>query len=83
MKTYQLVGINTAIYLLRPEAKWEWTSGIGFTRWDDPRPQPSVKEVMETLEKIKNFEDSIQTIFLPEHKEALDEHLNELKKVMV
>jgi hypothetical protein len=65
-KIYRLYGIDTAMHLLRPGAKWEWTGGLGFTRWDDPRPKPTAQEVEETMEKIKAFEDSINTIWLPE-----------------
>jgi hypothetical protein len=65
-KIYRMYGIETAMQLLRPGAKWEWTGGVGVTRWDDPRPQPSRQEVEETMEKIKAFEDSINTIWLPE-----------------
>jgi hypothetical protein len=68
LKTYQLVGIETAMALLRPGAKWEITNGE-FTRWEDPRPCPSIKEVFETIEKIKKFEDSINTILLPEQQQ--------------
>ena len=70
-KNYSFYGIDTAIYLLRPGAKWEWTGGVGFTRWDDPRPKPSVQEVEETMEKIRAFEDSIKTIYLPEQLEKI------------
>jgi len=82
MKTYQLLGIDTAIHLLRPGAKWEWTGGLGFTRWDDPRPQPSVEEVMDTIEKIKAFEDSINTILLPEQKQAFDEYVEQIEQAV-
>ena len=82
MKTYQLMGIDTAIHLLRPGAKWEWTGGIGFTRWDDPRPKPSVEEVMETIEKIKAFEESINTILLPEQQAEMDAQFNEIEQAM-
>lgn len=75
MKVYQLVGIDTAMHLLRPGAKWEFTGGLGFTRWEDPRPCPSVEEVFETIEKIQKFEDSINTILLPEQKEKMEAHL--------
>jgi hypothetical protein len=64
-KTYVLYGIDTAMHLLRPGAKWEISNTV-FTRWDDPRPCPTWKDVMDTMEKIKAFEDSINTIFLPE-----------------
>lgn len=70
-KIYQFYGIDAAIHLLRPGAKWEWTGGIGFTRWEDPRPQPSVEEVEQTMEKIKAFEDSINTVWLPEQLEKM------------
>ena len=64
-KHYQLYGIDTAMHLLRPGAKWE-ISNTTFTRWEDPRPCPSMEEVMETMEKIKEFEDSINTIWTQE-----------------
>lgn len=79
MKAYQLVGIDTAMYLLRPGAKWEFTGGVGFTRWDDPRPCPSVEEVFETIEKIQKFEDSINTILLPEQKANMETQLNKIQ----
>lgn len=69
-KIYRLVGIDTAMHLLRPGAKWEISNNI-FTRWDDPRPCPSIEEVYETMEKIKSFEDSIDTQYLPEQLEQL------------
>jgi len=70
-KVYRIYGINMAVEMLRPGAKWEWTGGLGFTRWDDPRPKPSVEEVEETMEKIRAFEDSIKTIYLPEQLEKI------------
>ena len=76
------MGIDTAMHLLRPGAKWEWTGGVGFTRWDDPRPKPSVDEVMETIEKIKAFEESINTILLPEQKAAFEAHVAEIEKAV-
>ena len=82
MKAYQLMGIDTAIHLLRPGAKWEWTGGLGFTRWDDPRPKPSAEEVMETIEKIKAFEDSINTILLPEQQAAFDKQMAEIEQAV-
>ena len=69
-KTYMLYGIDTAMHLLRPGAKWE-ISNTMFTRWEDPRPCPTIEEVFATMEKIKAFEDSIDTIWLPEQIEAL------------
>jgi hypothetical protein len=69
-KIYQLYGIDTAMHLLRPGAKWE-ISNTMFTRWEDPRPCPSMEEVMETMEKIKVFEDSINTIWTEEQREQM------------
>jgi hypothetical protein len=64
-KIYRLFGINTAMELLRPGAKWEISNRI-ITRWDDPRPIPSWEEIDATMERIKAFEESINTIWLPE-----------------
>ena len=69
-KAYRLLGIDTAMHLLRPGARWE-ISNNQFTRWDDPRPCPSIEEVYETIEKIRQFEDSIPTIWLPEQLEQM------------
>ena len=65
LKIYRLMGIDTAMYLLRPGAKWEISNNV-FTRWEDPRPCPTIEEVYETIDKIRAFEDSINTIWLPE-----------------
>ena len=81
-KKYIILGINTAVNLLRPGAKWEWTSGVGFTRWEDPRSQPSQEEVMETIEKIKAFEDSINTIWLPEQVAENEKKEQEIELAM-
>ena len=64
-KLYQLYGIDTAMHLLRPGAKWE-ISNTMFTRWEDPRPCPTMDEVLDTMEEIKEFEDSINTIWTQE-----------------
>lgn len=65
LKAYQLVGIDTAMHMLRPGAKWEINNNA-FTRWEDPRPCPTIEEVYDTIEKIKAFEDSINTIWTDE-----------------
>lgn len=80
MKAYQLVGIDTAMHLIRPGATWEYTGGIGFTKWDDPRPCPSVEEVFDVIEKIQKLEDSINIILLPEQKEKMTAHLNQIQE---
>lgn len=70
LKIYRLMGIDTAMHLLRPGAKWEISNNV-FTRWEDSRPCPTIEEVYETIEKIKDFEDSINTIWLPEQLEQM------------
>ncbi len=70
-KIYQLYGIDTAMHLLRPGAKWE-ISNTMFTRWDDPeRECPTMEEVLETMEKIKALEDSIKTVWTKEQLEQM------------
>ena len=70
VKTYRFLGIDTAMHLLRPGARWEISNNV-FTRWDDPRPCPTIEEVYETIEKIRQFEDSIPTIWLTEQLEQI------------
>lgn len=60
-----LYGIDTAMHLLRPGARWEITNNF-FSVWEDPRPCPTMEEVHATMEKIKAFEDSINTIWTEE-----------------
>jgi hypothetical protein len=81
-KIYRFCGIDTAMQLLRPGAKWEWTGGVGFTRWDDPRPKPSVQEVEETMEKVKAFEESIKTVWLPEQIAEITKNADVIRKAV-
>lgn len=81
-KIYRFHGIDTAMQLLRPGAKWEWTGGVGFTRWDDPRPKPSVQEVEETMEKVKAFEESIKTVWLPEQIAEITKNSEVIRKAV-
>jgi hypothetical protein len=64
-KIYMLFGIDTAMHLLRPGARWEITNNF-FSVWEDPRPCPTIEEVHATMEKIKAFEDSINTVWTKE-----------------
>jgi hypothetical protein len=80
-KVYKLYGINTAMYLLRPEAKWE-CDGRKFTRWEDERPCPTMEEVYETIDKIKAFEDSINTIYTAAQLEEMNVKEAELEKAL-
>lgn len=74
-KFYQLYGINTAMHMLRPGARWE-ISNDHFSVWEDPRPCPTMEEVKETMEKIKKFEDSIPTVWT-------DDQIKQLKEMKI
>lgn len=80
-KVYRLMGIDTAMHLLRPGASWE-ISNNHFTRWEDPRPCPSIEEVYETIEKIRQFEDSINTVYLPEQLEQMGIKQQEIERAI-
>jgi hypothetical protein len=81
IKKYMIFGIDTAMHLLRPGAKWE-ISNCEFTKWEDPRPCPTWKEVQDTMQKIRAFEDSINTIWLPEQIQEAKRNEEELMKAM-
>ena len=76
-KVRVMYGVEAAINMLRPGAKWDVTNGR-FTRWEDPRPCPSWEEVVETMEKLKAFEDSVNTIWLPEQLEVLTKQMQNI-----
>jgi hypothetical protein len=78
-KLYRLYGIDMAMKLLRPGAKWEISNNV-FTRWEDPRPCPSIEEVYWVMDKIREFEDSIPTIWLPEQIENMQKQVDEFEK---
>jgi hypothetical protein len=69
-KVYRMYGIDTAMNLLRPEATWEIINGY-ISKWDDPRPCPTMEEIYATMDKIKAFEESIDTIWLPDQYKKL------------
>ena len=71
MKKYQLYGIDSAMQLLRPHAKWEIHNRT-ITVWEDDRPCPTWDEIDATMEKIKAFEDSIPTIWTTKILEELE-----------
>lgn len=80
-KVYRLMGIDTAMFLLRPNAKWE-ISNNHFTRWEDERPCPTIEEVYETIEKIKAFEESINTIYTKKQLEEMGIREAEIEKAL-
>jgi hypothetical protein len=77
-KIYRFFGIDVAMQMLRPGAKWEISNNV-FTRWEDSRPCPSIEEVYWVMDKIKEFEDSIPTIYLPEQLEAINAQVKEIE----
>lgn len=81
LKIYRLMGIDTAMHLLRPGAKWEISNNV-FTRWEDSRPCPTIEEVYATIDKIKAFEDSINTIYLPEQLEQMGIKQKEIEEAL-
>lgn len=80
-KLYRLYGIDIAMQLLRPGAKWEISNNM-FTRWEDPRPCPSIEEVYWVMEKIREFEDSIPTVWLPEQLSKFQSDSEEFDKAV-
>jgi hypothetical protein len=80
-KLYKLYGINVAIELLRPGAKWEY-NGHGFTKWEDERPVPSVEEVNDVMEKIRAFEDSIPTLWTKEQLEKIQKQEEDFERAV-
>jgi hypothetical protein len=69
-KIYRLTGIDSAVEMLRPGAKWEITNNY-FSSWDDSRPQPSMEEVKEVQRLAKEFEDKLNTIWTKEQMQNL------------
>lgn len=71
MRTYTITGVHTAINLLRPQAEYA-LSNTEFIVWNDPRPAPSWNEIQSTINKIRDFEDSIECIELESKKKSTD-----------
>ena len=80
-KIYRLTGIDTAMALIRPGASWE-ISNTMITKWDDPRPCPTIEEIKEVQKLAKKFEDKINTIWLPEQIKEIEEHRNTIERAM-
>ena len=80
-KLYRMYGIDIAMQLLRPGAKWEISNTV-FTRWEDPRPCPSWEEVVWVMDKIREFEDSIPTVWLPEQLAQMHADAEEFEKAV-
>jgi len=70
-RTYTITGVHTAINLLRPQAEYA-LSNTEFIIWKDPRPAPSFEEIQDTINKIREFEDSIPSVELDNPKTPFD-----------
>ena len=66
---YRISGLDSAIELIRPGASYELTQN-GFEIWNDPRPQPTIKELKEVQKKTREFEESLNPIFLKSQLES-------------
>jgi hypothetical protein len=80
-KIYRFFGIDVAMQMLRPGAKWEISNNV-FTRWEDPRPCPSIEEVYWVMDRIKEFEESIPTIWLPERLEEMTAQVKHIEEAL-
>lgn len=76
-KIYRLTGVDSAMEMLRPGAKWEITNS-SITRWEDDRPCPSMEEVKDVQRKAREFEDSINTIWTKEQENRMLERKEEI-----
>ena len=81
-KIYRLTGIDSAVEMLRPGAKWEITNNY-FSKWNDDRPQPSMEEVKKVQKLAKEFEDKLDTIWKEEQKNALLNRQQVISQTMV
>lgn len=72
-KIYRIFGVVSAIEFLRPGAKYSFSSNDGLVEWLDDRTPPTIEEINETLQKIKDFEDSIESVWTEEQLEQFDE----------
>lgn len=81
VKIYRMLGVDVAMRLLRPGASWEITNNE-FTRWEDPRPCPSIQEVYWVIDKMKEFEDSIPTIYTEEQLKEMGVFYEDMEKAI-
>ena len=80
-KIYRLSGIDSAIELLRPNAKWVLENGY-FKEWNDSRPEPSIEEIKQVQKYAKEFENKVNTIWRKEDKEVICKRLQYLHEVL-
>lgn len=80
-KVYRYLGIDVAMELLRPGAKWEISNNM-FTRWEDSRPCPSIEEVYWVMDKIKEFEESIPTVWTNEQLKNMKVQQEEFERAV-
>jgi hypothetical protein len=79
MEKYHFTGIDIAMQILRPGATYE-ISGLEIIKWDDPRPQPTVEELVEMISSIKKFEDNNVMLVVNENNETIETDAQEFMK---
>lgn len=63
---YNFVGLDSALHLLRPNAKWQIVNSDII--WEDERPAPSKEEINAAIKKIIEFEESFDYILREKDK---------------
>tara|TARA_B100000700_G_C14503075_1_gene605035 strand:- start:289 stop:540 length:252 start_codon:yes stop_codon:yes gene_type:complete len=72
---YRLSGIDSVMELLRPQATYQFNNGE-LVYWNDPRPAPTKKEIIEVQKKVKEFEESLGVIFTKEQIKIMEDRKN-------
>jgi hypothetical protein len=81
MESYRYATVDIALQLLRPGCSWEM-SNLTITKWNDPRPCPTWEEISETVDKIKRFEESLDTIWLDEDYKEIQENYKNFNRYL-
>jgi hypothetical protein len=79
---YKFSGIDVAMQILRPNATFE-ISGLEITRWDDPRPQPSIEEIQNMMDSIKKFEDKQVIEIIEDDKIIAEVNIQDFVSAMI
>ena len=71
---YRWAGLEFAMSLLRPGAKFEILQVDGsdweVQSWSDPRPQPSKDEILRVVSLIRALEDSVDTVYTKDQEQG-------------
>lgn len=72
---YRLSGIDSVMELLRPQATYQFNNGE-LVYWNDPRPAPTKKEIIEAQKKVREFEKSLDVVFTQEQIKIMEDRKN-------